>query len=627
MGVESEKAFLAFSLGPVQPFIAAARTVRDLWTGSYLLARLTRAAMQPILTRLGQDAFVSPAVIGNEQDNRHLRSPCLPNRFLAEVPLADAESLAQECEAACRAVWQETAREVYEKLGELIGKRLGGHKPLWESQRPLWDAQVESFFDIRKVVLPWKDCPPGVLARLLGHPCEEGSDSDRQWSDRVDLLGRVLAAQKAVRHIPDYRPPTDPQGRYPAKCSLLGTYEQMGPADLGQSAEFWREFASEIHWGGTHTRKQERLCAVSLVKRFAWPVKLADEVQARPRAMRFEDTATVAATQWLEAQPDKGAPELDPAHVRNRSQRPWSGQWLHWSRPDADDEQETRCPDEVWDIIQDKRRRQGKAPTYYAILMLDGDHMGDILRAVPGPKHQLQVSRALSNFAKELVCPIVENQNDGTLIYSGGDDVLALLPTLTALKCAVGVKDAFVSNWQSYLHGLPATVSAGLAVVHYKEDLRSALNTARRAEKRAKESGRNTLVLTVCRRSGEHTSALCPWEFVTSVAAWVRAFLPQDGLPGASDRWSYHLYGELPTLSGLVPEAMRAEISRQVNRAEEATRLRLRGKNADAGGILASQFDNYLELVAQRGLAAAAAVTGFVTLCQTASFLARGRDE
>ncbi len=626
MVVESEKAFLAFSLGPVQPFIAAARTVRDLWTGSYLLARLTAAAMQPVLTRLGKDAFVSPSVAGNEEGDRHLRSPCLPNRFLVEVPLADAETLAQECEAACRGVWQKTAGEVYEKLGELIGVRLGEHKPLWDSQRSLWDAQVESFFDIRTVVLPWRDCPPAVLAQLLGHPCKEGGDSDKLWSDRTDLLARVLAAQKAVRHVPNYRPPADAEGRYSGKCSLLGTYEQMGPADLGQSAEFWREFAADIHWGGTHTRKQERLCAVSLVKRFAWPVKLAKEVQTQSRAMRFEDTATVAATQWLEAQPDKGAPELDPADVRDHRQRPWSGQWLHWSRPDADEE-ETRCPDEVWDIIQDKKRRQGKAPTYYAILMVDGDHMGDILRAVPGPKHQLQVSRALSNFAKELVCPIVENQNDGALIYSGGDDVLALLPTPAALKCAVGVKDAFVSNWQSYLHGLPATVSAGLAVVHYKEDLRSALNAARRAEKQAKASGRNALVITVCRRSGEHTSALCPWEFVTPVAGWVQAFLPQDGSPGASDRWSYHLYGELPTLSGLVPEAMRAEISRQVNRAEKATRSRLGGKNADAGSIVASQFDDYLELVAQRGLKAATAVTGFVTLCQTASFLARGRDE
>ena len=40
-------AFLAFSLGPVQTFIAAARTVRDLWTGSYVLAWLTWQAICP----------------------------------------------------------------------------------------------------------------------------------------------------------------------------------------------------------------------------------------------------------------------------------------------------------------------------------------------------------------------------------------------------------------------------------------------------------------------------------------------------------------------------------------------------------------------------------------------------
>ena len=31
---DGDLAFLSFSLGPVQSFIASARTVRDLWTGS-----------------------------------------------------------------------------------------------------------------------------------------------------------------------------------------------------------------------------------------------------------------------------------------------------------------------------------------------------------------------------------------------------------------------------------------------------------------------------------------------------------------------------------------------------------------------------------------------------------------
>ena len=45
-------ALLLFSLSPVQSFIQAARSVRDLWTGSTLLSWLTFQAMEPVLARI-----------------------------------------------------------------------------------------------------------------------------------------------------------------------------------------------------------------------------------------------------------------------------------------------------------------------------------------------------------------------------------------------------------------------------------------------------------------------------------------------------------------------------------------------------------------------------------------------
>ena len=41
-------AFLKFQLGPVQDFIAAARSIRDLWSGSYLLSWLMAAGMKAL---------------------------------------------------------------------------------------------------------------------------------------------------------------------------------------------------------------------------------------------------------------------------------------------------------------------------------------------------------------------------------------------------------------------------------------------------------------------------------------------------------------------------------------------------------------------------------------------------
>src|SRR3712207_2791802 len=95
-------AFLSFSLGPVQSFIESARTVRDLWTGSYLLAWLTYRAMGPVrkLEAEGQAAIVSPHK-PQEFENSRRRAPSLPNRFLAEVSAERAEDVARECRAAC----------------------------------------------------------------------------------------------------------------------------------------------------------------------------------------------------------------------------------------------------------------------------------------------------------------------------------------------------------------------------------------------------------------------------------------------------------------------------------------------------------------------------------------------
>ncbi|HID22355.1 MAG TPA: type III-B CRISPR-associated protein Cas10/Cmr2, partial [Planctomycetaceae bacterium] len=381
------------------------------------------------------------------------------------------------------------------------------------------------------------------------------------------------------------------------------------------------------------------------------------------RALRIDDTATIAAAGWLQRARRHGMDWLDPERCRRQWDR-WSGQWLHaYRRPD---DEEDRCPDEVWAQIRQARDQIGWPPAYYAVLMLDGDHMGLWLRGEKSPRVRevlhpklcgyfeslagarqpldaprpvtpalhAAISEALANFALHFVPPIVE-RHGGTLIYAGGDDVLALLPAARALACAEELNQTFRCDWKEdadgrlrLLMGRRATVSAGLAVVHHKEDLRFALEQARRAEKQAKEAGRAALVIRACRRSGEHTSVLCPWEFVGQVQAWSEVF----GNRNASDRWAYHLRAELETLQSLPPEAMEAEIRRQVERAEPATKDALRSSSdaAPAGDQLAGAFRRYRQLVAPDGSPrfpdAGQALRDFIGLCQTASFLARGKD-
>lgn len=718
-----QPAFLSFSLGPVQEFIAAARSVRDLWTGSMILSWLTFQAMLPVIESLGPTALVYPSLRGVPLLDRWLRqmgmkypeldsppdqlkSPCLPNRFVAVVPGGPdgtrSRELAQACENAAREAWNRLCRSVHGALNDEFKRKIDPE--LYRGWDQAWQTQIENYFDVRTVVLAWRAAEDQDLVRLLSDttsfdcafseaikvrrlekaiPQHESPGYSQctsgQWQHRLELLARVMDAAKQVRHVPKANgAPHD--GLTPPKCSLLGSFEQMGPAKLDESAKFWEQ-AAKVRVGGVRLKKRERLSALALVKRFAAPAFFAHELGiGDPQLLRWDDNATVAAAKWLERAQRNGIPQLDPEIIRTQEGN-WSGQWLHLADKD-DQDSDDACPLEVRELIQRAIAGTdlGRPPTYFAVLMMDGDNLGEWLRGERsprlcevlhpkivqyyeslaaqggpsdpsvvvneamqarrpvGPALHAALSEALANFALHSV-PRIIAENFGTLIYAGGDDVLALLPTSTALCCARQLRLAFCQDWgyesprERLFMGQRATLSGSLVVVHHKEDLRFALQRAREAEREAKQRGRDALMLSVCRRSGEHATALCPWNFVEIVEHWVDCFIHQ-----ASDRWAYRLRAEQTTLEGLnEPEILRAEIRRQINRAEHETKsLFGRGQSGQAAERLVNAFDVYRSAQrprtdsdttgASRFATSGEAFAHFVTLCQSASFLARGRD-
>lgn len=693
-GASQGAALLSFWIGPAQAYIEAARSVRDLWSGSMVLSWIVFQGLLPVVEALGPTAFVYPSLRGlplldlwlrrqkglerkiEIPSADHRRSPCLPNRFLAIVPAGEdlriARELAQGCAMAAREGWGRLAERARAHLGADF-RRLAS---TWDEA---WTSQVAQFFDIRTAVLPLRAADDTTLAKLAGKEKFEDAfpgatavraialavpkadrpgyhqDSAGRWQEQVALSARLMDAQRSVRNVPV----SQAQGRTPPKCSLLGTYEQMGPAGLEESRRFWEEAAAKSV-EGVRLRKGERLCAPALVKRFAAPAVLADELDLETQDLRFPDTATVAAASWLKKA------GIDERRIR-RDHHDWSGQWLHWPTPDQRDD-EGAVPEAVWKEIKRAREAKG-APTYYAVLVLDGDHLGQWLqgrrspkvrdvvhpklvsyldgldgarkgldaRRPVGPALHAALSTGLAQYAIRVVPSIVRDPHDGTLIYAGGDDVLALLPAAKALACALRLREAFSGiagpDGRPACHRLPsgevlsmmgskASVSAGLAVVHYKEDLRFALQTARRAERMAKDHGRDALGLAFCRRSGEHAFAVCHWNLAGDICGLVDAFIG-----GATDRWAYQLRAELPTLEGLPPGAMEAEIRRLVQRSEKPSRLLLGGGDESAAGArLAGRFTAYRLAMASRNVKDDIALKWFIALCQGASFLARGRD-
>ncbi len=183
-----------------------------------------------------------------------------------------------------------------------------------------------------------------------------------------------------------------------------------------------------------------------------------------------------------------------------------------------------------------ERQRLPSVESYYAIVMLDGDHMGkwlssqknpsirkvlnevimQHLRDVPfldrphpmSPAWHSMLSRYLTEYASHHVLEVCTERFPVQLVYAGGDDVLLLAPIRYALQVADILQQKFREH---VLDG--GSMSAGIVIAHVKYPLGLALQEARAAERSAKERRqRNAFELRVLKRSGERLTTGMRWE-------------------------------------------------------------------------------------------------------------------
>ena len=175
-------------------------------------------------------------------------------------------------------------------------------------------------------------------------------------------------------------------------------------------------------------------------------------------------------------------------------------------------------PDANLDNI-DEDKRQPRYP-YFAILVADGDSMGKLISGMDDAEQHRHFSGQLDDFATEAKQLIEAEQlvedARGQMVYAGGDDVLALLPVTTAVKCAEALAKAFN-------HTARGTLSAGIAIVHYREPLSVSLAYARAAEKAAKDGGRNCLSIALHTRGGAPMTVTRRWDDVKALEQWQEA--------------------------------------------------------------------------------------------------------
>ncbi|MBE2196844.1 MAG: type III-B CRISPR-associated protein Cas10/Cmr2 [Anaerolinea sp.] len=319
-----------------------------------------------------------------------------------------------------------------------------------------------------------------------------------------ESYSRASVAMASRRQLRDFPQMVDVGEK---KCTLTG----MGAA-LSNDERFWdrlRDSEPLRHqWGEDDhmvIRTNERLGAVALIKRVGqWAVPALRE--EADQIMRFSDLDTIAR---------EGKPE-----------------------PKGE-----------------------KQPLYLAILHMDGDHMGRRLSACKEKAQHQQLSLDLALFA-EYKAPEIVKEHSGTLIYAGGDDVLALLPLRKALPCANELRNAL-----SAAIGQGASASAGIALMKASLPLDGAMDDARQAEKIAKnEFGRNAVAIrdsrsTAIRETGAKWDEVA--ELVTNLQS---AFEKQQGWLSSSI--GYDVRAASPALWGTkVPAEARAfELRRLLKR-------------------------------------------------------------
>ena len=590
-------ALVGFSIGPVQSFIATARTVRDLWAGSFTLAWLTAHGAWAVQTTDPQMAFVRPAMAESDlwkilealeegtpiSDINAITGN--PNSFIALVDPDQLEAIRDACVEAVHVEWKRICDKIHGALqaawrdipAPLCGLEQNDLHP-WDWG---WDAHLANYWDIFVAVQPPLDQTTLTeTARRNGMiGAKEDIGQGALFATRIDLINRQMGQLKMVRHSsfasfdetasPSLLSGYDPLSDHRPKCIQSGEHPQTVPMPKARkdwtaiptvADAFWKTMADRAHHGWERLQPKDRYGAPALVKRFAWTDYFSGRLGKRPQDKRIWDLATHAAMAWLEEHRHQSGGEKRLHEIiedvlmqdQNSQASHWNGNWLRTTDRDGANDEDT-VPAKAEALIRDacklmRARGKGSPPAYYAVLVCDGDNMGDHQRDASLERLE-QISKAIFAFAR--ATPDIVTRHLGTLIYAGGEDVMAILPCATALTAAQELNQTYRDILQNRLAptgGRRFTLSAGLTVAHCKQDLRYVLDQARATERHAKDRGRDRLAICALIGKVEPSRQDLPWgddnENVATLERLVDAFAG-----GASNRWIYRTLQDWPKMS------------------------------------------------------------------------------
>lgn len=545
---------LFFTFSPIQSFIQEARRAEDLFNGSQILSELAEAAAQTI----GESHLIYPASLSGDT----------PNLLVARIPDNEAANLAQQAEKSLHRRWLEICEDARGRM----------QVPKDETWNEIWSRQTSpnSLWEIYWVMVPI---------------------NANGYAEAYIQAGRALDAVKRSRRFIQ----AEEKGQ---KDSLSGRRAALHTTEKGKARDYWAEVAKPpMLPSKVRPQGRERLDAIGAVKRFA-------ELKKGP----FSSTSTVAAADFLALAKLKALEALhqyrdllkqkfseDKFFQPRKSDKDWpyDGDLLYETTLTVErfktDYNFTPAEDVLRTCVMALKKVYetcGNRPSpYYAILVLDGDKMGEkidglLKSANPETAHR-KFSQKLADFSKQ-VKSLVEAQN-GFLVYSGGDDVLCMAPLSKAIPLAKSLADTFKEMMSEF----GVTASAGIALTHHQSPLDFAIEEARKAEKTAKnETGRNAICVHVLKRSGEPLEVRSQWKDLKDTVNELQKLFEEEKL---SSRLAYAVQRDAPVLSGMETDARKSGLKVLLTR-QSAEGFKNVDDWVDRLNIWAASMDAYLPM-------------------------------
>ncbi len=449
-------AFLKFQLGPVQEFIAQARSTRDLWSGSYLLSWLMAAGIKRLAEEVGPDTVIFPNlrgqplfdllwrdelwskvrigsqpvwefIHGNAWSTRRsqgggnsdmdLLTPSLPNVFFAVVPAPRAAELGAIVSDAIQAEWRAICRSVWDKVAD--GGLLEFLPPALnrKAAEDRFHAHTRRLLDMSWHSFAWPETleQARTLAKQLPRlePDRSGSEPQAAAGDsktEPDLLQRfdmVKAAATGAMPI-DHRDPryyVDGEG---------------GPRDqLNNRGLAWALAAALASWELDSVRQTRKFPAWDHGDQHEPGVAQNKDALTGREEMLFGGSGFVERVSKLDSEWGRLFKHDDEVGAITLVKRVWHWSWLHekWrlkanrsqfpmpntraiaaSQPFANDSEDSL-------ETTDDDTPGGK---YFAVMALDGDQIGRWISGDRTPFYETQFAAYLDS---------TESQPQGALEY------------------------------------------------------------------------------------------------------------------------------------------------------------------------------------------------------------------